>query len=164
MPLIVYLISISCTVSITLNCSWRDVSLKNQLTSFIKVMLKLLLLVHDVCVSSDVHSVVLLNPAIVQLVVELVRCRVMRVSTWVFVIAVIIIEYGGLANRHADHRAAVLVGASRAPVAVAALRTEQNRGDVVDLVGGLGAGALLRDTPTLAPSVTGVQDKREEED
>lgn len=85
-------------------------------------------------------------------------------STRVVVIAVVVIENGRLADGHPDDGAAVLVGAAGAPVAVAALRSQQDRRDVVNLVGGLGAGALLRDTAPLAPPVAGVQDKGEEED
>lgn len=84
-------------------------------------------------------------------------------STWVFIITVIIIKNGGLTDGHTDDRAAMLVSASRAPVAVTALRSEKNRRDVMDLVGGLSASALLGYTTTLAPSVTGIQDKGKEE-
>lgn len=57
----------------------------------------------------------------------------------------------------------MLMSASRAPVAVTALGSKQNRGNVMDLVGGLGAGTLLGDTATLAPSMACIQNKGEEE-
>lgn len=82
----------------------------------------------------------------------------------VVLVAVVVVQDGGLADRHPDDGAAVLVRAAGGAVAVAALRPQQDGGDVVDLVGGLRAGALLGDTATLAPSVAGVQDEGEEED
>lgn len=57
----------------------------------------------------------------------------------------------------------MLVSAPGAPVAVTALRTEQYGGDVMDLMGGFCAGTFLWYPPTLAPSVTRIQDKGEEE-
>lgn len=84
-------------------------------------------------------------------------------STWVLLITVVIIENGGLADGHTDDRAPMLVCASRAPVAVTALGSQQNRRDIVDLMCGLGAGTLLGDTAPLAPSVAGIQDEGEEE-
>lgn len=84
-------------------------------------------------------------------------------STRVLLITVVVIKNRGLADRHTNNRASMLVCASRAPVAVTTLGSEQNRGNVVDLMGGLGAGALLGDTAALAPSVAGIQDKGEEE-
>lgn len=57
----------------------------------------------------------------------------------------------------------MLVGSSGTPVAVATLRSQENGGDVMDLVGGLGAGTFLGYTATLAPSVTRIQDEGEEE-
>lgn len=83
--------------------------------------------------------------------------------TWVVLVAVVIIKNGGLADGHTNDGASMLVCASRAPVAVTALGSEQNRGNVVDLVGGLRARALLGDAATLAPSVAGIQDEGEEE-
>lgn len=132
--------------------------LDNQPTSFVKIMLNVIFLAHHVCVSSnaDVYSVVLLHLSIIHLVVELVGRGVKRVPALVLLVAVVIVENGGLADGHADDGAAVLVGAPRGPVAVAALRSEQDGGDVVDLVGGLGAGAFLGDAATLAPPVAGV--------
>ena len=128
-------------------------------------MLKLVVLAHHVCVSpdADVHSVVLLQLPVAQLVVELVGRGVQRVSPLVVLVAVVVVQDGGLADGHADDGAAVLVGAPRAPVAVAALGPEQDGGDVVDLVSGLGAGALLGDAAPLAPPVAGVQHQGEEE-
>ena len=128
-------------------------------------MLKLVLLAHHVRVSPDanVYSVVLLQLPVVQLVVELVGRGVERVSPLVVLVAVVVVQDGGLADGHADDGAAVLVGATRAPVAVAALRPQQDGGDVVDLVSGLGAGALLGDAAPLAPPVAGVQHQGEEE-
>lgn len=84
-------------------------------------------------------------------------------SSWVLLIAVVIVKNGGLADGHTNDGASMLVCAPRAPVAVTALGSEQNGGNVVDLVGGLGAGTLLGDTATLAPSVARIQDKGEEE-
>lgn len=57
----------------------------------------------------------------------------------------------------------MLVSASRAPVAVTALGSQQNRRNIVDLMGSLGAGALLGDAAALAPSVAGIEDEGEEE-
>lgn len=125
-------------------------------------MLNLVLLAHHVRMSG-VNSTVLLDLPIAELGVELVGRGVQRVSTWVVFVAVVIIKYGGLADGHTDDRAPVLVCVSRAPVAVTALGSKQDRGNVVDLVGGLRACALLGDTATLAPSVAGVQDEGEEE-
>lgn len=58
----------------------------------------------------------------------------------------------------------MLVCASRTPVTVTALRSEQNGGNVVDLMCGLGTCTLLGDTATLAPSMAGIQHKGEKED
>lgn len=139
--------------------------LHSQPTSFVKVVLELIILAHHVRVSSDanVYSIVLMHLPIVQLVMELVRRGVERVSALVVLIAVVVIKNGGLADGHADDRAAVLVSASRDPVAVAALRPEQDRGDVVDLVSGLRAGTLLGNAAPLAPPVAGVQHEGEQE-
>lgn len=82
----------------------------------------------------------------------------------VVLVAVVVVQDGGFADGHPDDGAAVLVRAAGGAVAVAALRPQQDGGDVVDLMGGLRAGALLGDTATLAPSVAGVQDEGEEED
>lgn len=57
----------------------------------------------------------------------------------------------------------MLVSAPGAPVTVTALRAQKDGGDVVDLMGGFCAGTFLRDPATLTPSMTGVQDKGEEE-
>lgn len=84
-------------------------------------------------------------------------------SNWVLLITVVIIKNGGLADGHTNNRASMLVCASRSPVAVTTLGSKQNRGNVVDLMGGLSAGTLLGDTATLAPSVAGIQDEGEEE-
>lgn len=111
----------------------------------------------------QVDSIVLMDLPIIQLGVELSGCGVKRVYTGVLLVTVIIIENGSLADGHANDGASVLVRTSRAPVTVTALGSEQNRGDVVDFVGGLCACTLLGDTPALAPSVTGIQDESEEE-
>lgn len=86
-------------------------------------MFKLIFLAHNVCVSSDANadSILLLDLAIAQLVVELVGCGVKGVSTLLFFITVIIIKNGSLTNGHTYDRAAMLVSAPRAPVAVTAL-------------------------------------------
>lgn len=126
-------------------------------------MLNLVILAHHVRVS-NVDPVVLLDLPVVQLVVELVGRGVVRVSAGVLLVAVVVIEDGGLADGHADDRAPVLVCVPGTPVAVPALGPEQNGGDVVDLMGGLGARALLGDAATLAPPVARIQDEGEEED
>lgn len=126
------------------------------LTSFIEAALQLIVRTH--VRASAIQPVVLAELPVVQLVVELVGGGVERVPAMVVFVAVVVIQDGGLANGHPDDRAAVLVRAARAAVAVAALRPQQHRGDVVDLVGGLCAGALLGDPAALAPSVAGVQD------
>lgn len=150
-------------ISFVLNCFLREMYLDNELTSFLKIMLDLVILAHHVCVP-DVNSIVLLDLPIAELGVELVGRGVKRVTAWVLLVAVVIIEDRGLADGHTYDRAPVLVCASRAPVAVAALGSQQNRGDVVDLVRGLRAGALLGDAATLAPSVARIQNEGEEED
>lgn len=126
-------------------------------------MLNIILFAHGVRVPSDVKSIIIQDFPVAELV-ELVGRGVQRVPASVLVVTVVIIEDGRFPNGHSDDGAAVLVISSGAPVAVATLRTEQDGGNVVDLVGGLGAGALLGDATTLAPSVAGVQDKGEEED
>lgn len=114
--------------------------------------------------ASAIHSVVLMEVPVIQLVVELVGGGVERVPAVVVLIAVVVVQDGGLTDRHPNDGAAVLVRAAGAAVAVTALRPQQNGGDVVDLMGSLRAGALLGDTATFAPSVTGVQDEGEEKD
>lgn len=133
----------------------------SQPTSFVKIMLEVVFLAQDVRVSD---AEVLVDLPIAQLGVELVGRGVQRVPARVLLVAVVVVENGRLADGHADDGAAVLVCVPRAPVAVAALGSEQHRGDVVDLVSRLGAGALLRDAPSLAPAMAGVQDEGEEED
>lgn len=129
-------------------------------------MCNLVLIAHHVSVSSHAHvySIVFLALPIIQLVVQLIRRGVMRVSTLVILIAVVIIQDGRLSNGHADDGASMLVCPSGASVAVAALGPQQHRGNVVDLMSGLSAGALLRDSAPLAPPVARVQDEGEEED
>lgn len=80
------------------------------------------------------------------------------------VITVVIVKNWSLTNRHSNDRAAMLVCASRTPITVTALRSEQNGGNVVDLMCGLGTCTLLGDTATLAPSMAGIQHKGEKED
>lgn len=133
-----------------------------ELTSFIETVLQFVIRAH--VRASAIQPVVLVELPVVQLVVELVGGGVERVPAVVVLIAVIVVQDGGLADGHPDDGGAVLVRAAGAAVAVAALRPQQDGGDVVDLVGGLRAGALLRNTATLAPSVAGVQDQGEEED
>lgn len=129
-------------------------------------MLHVVLFAHHVRVAADadVHPVVVQDLPVAHLVVELVGRGVQRVPAGVVLVAVVVVEDGGLADGHPDDGAAVLVGVAGAAVAVAALRPQQDGGDVVDLVGGLGAGALLGDAAALAPPVAGVQDEGEEED
>lgn len=52
------------------------------------------------------------------------------------------------------------------PQALAGLASHQHRGDVVDLISGLGAGALLglRDPTTFTPSPAGVEDQDQTQD
>lgn len=133
-----------------------------ELTSFLKTVLQLVVLAHvRMC---NIKPVVLVELPIVQLVVQLVGGGVERVAAVLVLLAVVIVQNGGLADGHPDDGAAVLVRAAGAAVAVAALRPQQDGGDVVDLVGGLRAGALLGDAAALAPSVAGVQDEGEEKD
>ncbi len=134
----------------------------NLLTSLFKVMLDLVILAHYISVR-NVNSILLMELSVTQLVVELVGRGVKRVSALVLLVAVVIIKNGGLADRHADDGAPMLVSVSRAPVAVTTLRSEQNRGNVVDLMGGFRARTLLGDPAALAPSVAGIQDEGEEE-
>lgn len=124
----------------------------SQPTSFFKIMLDLVVLAHHVSLP-NVNSVVILGLTIIQLRVELVGRRVKGVSTWVLLVTVVIIKNGGLTYGHSNDRASMLVCVSRAPVAVTALGSKQNRRNVVDLMGGLGTGTLLGDTTALAPSV-----------
>lgn len=133
-----------------------------ELTSFIETVLQFVIRAH--VSASAIQPVVLVELPVVQLVVELVGGGVERVPAVVVLVAVIVVQDGGLADGHPDDGGAVLVRAAGAAVAVAALRPQQDGGDVVDLVGGLRAGALLRNTATLAPSVAGVQDQGEEEE
>lgn len=135
-----------------------------ELTSLVKVMLDLVVLAQHVAVP-HVEPVVLVRFPVGQLDVKLVGRGVERVSARLVLVAVVVVQDGRLADGHADDGAAVLVvAAAGAAVAVAALRPQQHGGDVVDLVRGLGAGALLRDAAALAPSVAGVEDEGEEED
>lgn len=84
-------------------------------------------------------------------------------STRLVLIAVVVVQDGRLSNGHANDGAAVLVVATAgAAVAVATLRPQQHGGNVVDLVRGLCARALLRDASALAPPVAGIEDKGEE--
>lgn len=133
-----------------------------ELTSFLETVLQLVVLAH--LRMPDINPVVLVELPIVQLVVQLVGGGVERVPAVLILVAVVIVQNGGLADGHPDDGAAVLVRAAGAAVAVAALRPQQDGGDVVDLVGGLRAGALLGDAAALTPSVAGVQDKGEEKD
>jgi len=128
-------------------------------------MLYIIVLADHVSMSSNanVDSIVIQDLPVAELVVELVGCGVTRVPASIFLVTVVIIENWGLSNWHSDDRAAMLMSASGAPVAVTALLTEQNGRNVVDLMGGLSTGTLLRDPATFAPSMTGIQDKREEE-
>lgn len=125
-----------------------------ELTSFVKTVLQLIVRAH-VCASA-IHSVVLMQVPVIQLIVKLVGGGVERVPPVVVLITVVVVQDGGLADRHPDDGAAVLVSAAGAAVAVTTLRPQQDRGDVVDFVGGLRAGALLGDTAAFAPSVAGV--------
>lgn len=133
-----------------------------ELTSFIKTVLQFVIRAH--VSASAIHPVVLVELPVIQLVVELVRGGVERVPAVVVLVEVIVVQDGSLADGHPNDRGAMLVRAAGAAVAIAALRPQQDGGDVVDLVGGLRAGALLRNTATLAPSVASVQDEGEEED
>lgn len=71
-------------------------------------------------------------------------------------------------GRLADAQGAAGVGALApgVPQALSRLAAQQHGRDVVDLVGRLGAGALLRlrDPTTLAPALTGVQDEHQAQD
>lgn len=125
-------------------------------------MLQLVVLAH--VYMCNINPIVLVELPIVQLVVQLVGGGVERVPAVLVLVAVVIVQNGGLADGHPDDGAAVLVRAAGAAVAVTALRPQQDGGDVVDLVGGLRAGALLGDAAALAPSVAGVQDEGEEKD
>lgn len=79
------------------------------------------------------------------------------------IFTVAVIQDGRLPDGHPDNRA-MLVG-TRCPEPVPGLRwSEQNRWNVVDLVGGLSAGAFLRRPATTAPALTSVEDQSEEED
>lgn len=79
------------------------------------------------------------------------------------VFAVAVVQDGRLTDSHADDRA-VLVGA-RCPEPVPRLGwSEQNRRDVVDLVGGFSAGTFLGRPTATAPTLPSVQDQGEEED
>lgn len=113
---------------------------------------------------SDVNPIVLVEVPVVQLVVQLVGGGVERVPAVVILVAVVVVQDGGLADGHPDDGASVLVPAPGAAVAVATLRPQQDRWDVVDLMGSFCAGTLLGDASALAPSVAGVEDKGEEED
>lgn len=127
-------------------------------------MLDFIVLAQHVAVP-HVDPIVLVRFPVGKLGVKLVWSGVERVSTRLVLITVVVVQDGRLSDGHADDGAAVLVvAASRAAVAVAALRPQQHRGDVVDLVRGLGAGALLRDAAALAPSVAGIEDEGEEKD
>lgn len=112
----------------------------------------------DIRVPSVANAVVLLDQPVAHFVVQLIGGGVQRAYPRVVLVAIVIVEDGRLSDGHADDGAAVLVRAARASVAVAALGAQQYRRDVVNLVGGLRAGALLGDPATLAPSVAGVQD------
>lgn len=133
-----------------------------ELTSFFKTVLQLAVLAH--VRMPNINPVVLVGLPVVQLIVELVGGGVERVPTVVLLVAVVIVQNGGLTDGHPDDGAAVLVRVAGAAVAVAALRPQQDGRDVVDLVGGLRAGALLGDAAALAPTVAGVQDEGEEKD
>lgn len=79
------------------------------------------------------------------------------------VVAVAVVQDGSLSDGHADDRA-VLVSAG-CPEPVPGLGwSEQDRRDVVDLVRGLSAGALLGSSAATAPTLASVKDQGEEED
>lgn len=71
-------------------------------------------------------------------------------------------------GRFPDAEGAAGVGplAARIPQALAGLAPHQHRRDVVDLVGRLGAGALLglRNPTTFAPAPAGVEDQHQAQD
>lgn len=88
---------------------------------------------------------------------------IQQLAGLLIIIAVTVIQDGRLTDGHANDRA-VLVGAS-CPEPVPGLGwSEQNRGNVVDLVGGLSAGALLGRSASTAPALTSVHDQNEKED
>lgn len=68
---------------------------------------------------------------------------------------VIVIQDGGLADGHADDGVVGLQPGGAE--ALAGLGAQQHRGDVVDLVRGFRAGALLGDAAALLPAPLGVQ-------
>lgn len=72
---------------------------------------------------------------------------------------VIVIQDGGLPDGHADHGVVGLQPGGTE--AFAGLGAQQHRRDVVDLVRGFRAGALLGDAATLLPAPLGVQRHRE---
>lgn len=77
-------------------------------------------------------------------------------------LVLVVIQDGGLADGHADDRVVGLQ--ARVAEALSGLGAQQHRGDVVDLVGGLGAGTLLRDAAALVPAPLGVQSHCEDQE
>lgn len=151
-----------CRSQLSRRVATRGAHKAEALTSFIETVFQLVVRAH--VRASAIQPVVLVELPVVQLVVELAGGGVERVPAVIVLVAVVVVQDGGLADGHPDDGAAMLVRTAGAAVAIAALRPQQDGGDVVDLVGGLRAGALLGDTATLAPPVAGVQDEREEED
>lgn len=74
----------------------------------------------------------------------------------------VVIQDGGLADGHPDDGVVGLE--ARVAEALTGLGAQQHRGDVVDLVRGLRAGALLRDAAALVPAPLGVQSHHEDQE
>lgn len=74
-------------------------------------------------------------------------------------LVLVVVQDGGLSDGHPNDGVVGLQ--ARVAEVLPGLGAQQHRGDVVDLVGGLGAGALLRDAAALVPAPLGVQGHHE---
>lgn len=77
-------------------------------------------------------------------------------------LVLVVVQDGGLADGHPDDRVVGLE--ARVAETLTGLGAQQHRGDVVDLVGGLRAGALLRDAAALVPAPLGIQSHHEDQE
>lgn len=95
----------------------------------------------------------------------MLRCELRRfLITSKLLLLLLPVQNGRLPD--AEGSAGVWSLAAGVPQALAGLTSHQHRRDVVDLVGRLGAGALLglRDPTTFAPAPAGVQDQDQTQD
>lgn len=116
-----------------------------------------------VALSHDFPQTVHAASSLTAHVIVQMNLPVQQLSRLLVLLAVAVVQDGRLADGHADDRG-VLEGSGATETVTTLRGSQQNGGDVVDLMSGLGAGALLRSAATPTPALTGVQDQREEKD